>query len=62
MKIKKVLKLKVGATVETMDGKYVIRHINKSMKPALVMMTEKYKPKFGKKVYTRENLLTFSSN
>jgi len=48
-------------TVEAVDGKYVIRHINRSVKPALVMLTEKYKPKFGKKMYVRENLFTFSN-
>jgi len=56
------MKIKVGTTVETVQGNFVIRHINRSIRPALVMMTEKYKPKFGKKIYTRENLLTFSSN
>jgi hypothetical protein len=55
------MKLKVGTTVETVDGPYVIRHINRSMKPALVMMTEKYKPKFGKKIYIRENNLAYDS-
>ena len=56
------MKIKVGMTVETADCVFVIRHINRTIKPALVMMTEKYKPKFGRKMYTRENLLTFSFN
>jgi hypothetical protein len=54
------MKIKVGTTVETMKGAYVIRHINRSMKPALVMMTEKYRPKFGKKIYIRESALEYT--
>lgn len=54
------MKIKVGMTVETMEGNFVIRHINRSMTPALVMMTEKYKPKFGKKIYIRESALEYN--
>jgi hypothetical protein len=51
------MKIKVGTTVETEIGQFVIRHINRSIKPALVMLTEKYKPKFGKKIYVRASQL-----
>ena len=54
-------KIRKGMTVQTPDCEYVIRHINRSITPALVMMTEKYKPKFGKKMYTRENLLVYTN-
>jgi hypothetical protein len=47
-------------TVETDNQEFVIRHINRSIKPALVMLTEKYKPKFGRKIYIRENALHYS--
>ena len=47
-------------TVETNDGAYIIRDINRSMTPALVMLTEKYKKKgMGRRMYVRENLLKF---
>jgi hypothetical protein len=56
------MKIKVGTTVETMGGKYVVRHINRSITPALVMLTEKYKSKLGKRIYVRENLFEFTKN
>ena len=53
-------KIKKGMTVETNDGAYIIRDINRSMTPALVMLTEKYKKKgMGRRMYVRENLLKF---
>jgi len=57
------MKIKIGQTVETVDGKYIIKNINKSMTPALVMLTEKYKRMGqGKRIYIRENLLEYSIN
>jgi hypothetical protein len=53
-------KIKKGMTVETNDGAYIIRDINRSMTPALVMLTEKYKKKgIGRRMYVRENLFKF---
>jgi len=53
-------KIKKGMTVETVDGKYIIRDINRSMTPALVMLTEKYKKRgTGRRMYMRENLFEF---
>ena len=55
-------KIKKGMTVETNDGAYIIRDINRSMTPALVMLTEKYKKKgTGKRMYTRENFFKNSA-
>ena len=52
------MKIKLGMTVVTSDGNYVIKYINREVKPALVLLTEKYKKKgFGRRMYTRENLL-----
>jgi hypothetical protein len=62
MKIKREQKIKIGLTVSTPDGKYVIRHINRSMTPALVMLTEKYKKNLGRRIYIRENLLEYHTN
>jgi hypothetical protein len=56
------MKIKKGMTVQTPDGVYIIRHINRSITPALVMLTEKHKPKFGRKMYIRENLLVYHTN
>jgi hypothetical protein len=54
------MKIKKGMTIETTDGKYIVRNINRSMTPALVMLTEKYKKKgTGRRMYTRENLFEF---
>jgi hypothetical protein len=53
-------KIRKGMTVETVDGVYIIRHINREITPALVMLTEKHKPKFGRKMYVRENCLQHS--
>ena len=54
------MKIKVGMTIKTNDGTYIIRHINRFMTPALVMLTEKYKKKgMGRRMYVRENLLKF---
>lgn len=55
-------KIYKGMTVQTPNGEYVIRHINRMITPALVMLTEKYKKKFGRKMYIRENLLQYSIN
>jgi hypothetical protein len=55
-------KIRKGMTVQTPDGEYVIRHINRMMSPALVMLTEKYKPKFGRKIYIRANSLVHHIN
>lgn len=54
------MKIKVGTTVETMKGDYVVRHINRSVKPALIMLTEKYKKKLGKRIYIRESALEYN--
>jgi hypothetical protein len=56
------MKIKKGLTVSTPDGEYVIRHINRSMTPALVMLTEKYKKNPGRRIYIRENLLSYHTN
>jgi hypothetical protein len=56
------MKIKKGLSVSTPDGVYIIRHINRSMTPALVMLTEKHKPKFGRKIYIRENSLVHHTN
>ena len=53
-------KARKGMTVQTPDGEYVVRHINRSMTPALVMLTEKYKHKLGRRIYVRENNLQYS--
>jgi hypothetical protein len=54
------MKIKIGMTIETVDGKYIIRYINRSMTPALIMLTEKYKKKgMGRRIYVRENLFEF---
>ena len=56
------MKIKVGMTIKTNDGTYIIRHINRFMTPALVMLTEKYKKKgTGKRMYTRENFFKYSA-
>ena len=54
--------LRKGLTVETVDGPYIINHINRMISPPLVMLTEKYKGKFGRKIYTRANNLQYSLN
>jgi hypothetical protein len=52
------MKIKLGMTVITPDGTYIIKRINRKVKPALVLLTEKYRKKsFGRRIYTRENLL-----
>jgi hypothetical protein len=56
------MKIKKGLSVSTPDGVYIVRHINRSMTPALVMLTEKHKPKFGRKIYIRENSLVHHTN
>jgi hypothetical protein len=56
------MKIKKGMTVQTPDGLFVIRHINRAMTPALVMLTEKYKHKSGRRVYIRENNLEHHIN
>ena len=43
-----------------MKGDYVVRHINRSVKPALIMLTEKYKKKLGKRIYIRESALEYN--
>ena len=54
------MKIKVGMTIKTNDGTYIIRDINRSMTPALIMLTEKYKKKgMGRRMYVRENLFKF---
>ena len=53
------MKIKKGMTVQTPDGVYVVRHINRMCTPALVMLTEKYKKKLGRRMYMRENLFKF---
>ena len=56
------MKVKKGMTVETPDGVYVVRHINRMITPALVMLTEKYKKKLGRRMYVRENLFNFNND
>jgi hypothetical protein len=54
------MKIKKGSTVQTIDGTYVVRDINRSITPALVMLTEKYKKKgMGRHIYVRENYLEY---
>jgi hypothetical protein len=53
------MKIKKGMTVQMPDGEYVVRHINRMITPALVMLTEKYKKKLGRRMYVRENLFKF---
>jgi len=54
------MKIKKGSTVQTIDGAYVVRDINRSITPALVMLTEKYKKKgMGRHIYVRENYLEY---
>lgn len=58
------MRIKKGMTVQTADGLFVIRHINRAVTPALVMITEKYK-KFSeseRRIYIRENNLEHSIN
>jgi len=55
------MKIRKGMSIQTDEGEFVIRHINRSIKPALVMLTEKYKPRFGKKIYIRENCFQYTS-
>ena len=56
------MKIRVGQTVETIDGLYVIRHINRAITPALVLLSEKYKGRNGRRIYIRENRLEYSVN
>ena len=46
-------------TVETENGEYVVRHINRMVKPALVLMSEKHKGMRGNRIYIRENNLQY---
>jgi len=49
--------LRKGLTVETPEGHYIIRDIDRSMTPPLVLMTEKHKGMQGRKIYIRANAL-----
>ena len=54
--------LRKGLTVQTDEGPYIISHINRMISPPLVMLTEKYKGKFGRRIYIRANNLEYSLN
>jgi len=54
--------LRKGLTVQTVDGPYIIRHISRNITPPLVMLTEKHKPRGGRKIYVRANVLEYSNN
>ncbi len=54
--------LRKGLTVDTSDGLYVIRHVDRNMTPPLIMLTKKHKGMHGRKIYVRANALECSIN